>query len=239
MNVVLQISLISWMAGFTALVGGFLAFVFAGGKEISHTRREILHGIIAFGGGILLAAVAFALLPEAVAELSPPSLGAVFCLGGLAFCILDAQVGKQGGSKAQLMAMLIDFIPEAIALGALFGHSRKTGILLAIFIAAQNLPEGFNAFREMSEGQNRPGKTLKGLFLVSFLGPVAACTGHFLLQNNPLLTACIMAFAAGGIVYLIFQDIAPQARMQRHWTPPLGAVAGFALGMIGNQLLGH
>ncbi len=47
-----------------------------------------------------------------------------------------------------------------------------------------------------------------------------------------------MSFASGGILYLIFQDIAPQIRMERHWTPPLGAVLGFAIGMVGHQLIG-
>jgi ZIP family zinc transporter len=46
-----------------------------------------------------------------------------------------------------------------------------------------------------------------------------------------------MSFAAGGILYLVFQDIAPQSKMQRHWAPPLGAVLGFAVGMVSNQLL--
>jgi ZIP family zinc transporter len=46
-----------------------------------------------------------------------------------------------------------------------------------------------------------------------------------------------MLFASGGILYLIFQDIAPQSHMQRHWAPPLGAVLGFCLGMLGNSVL--
>jgi len=47
-----------------------------------------------------------------------------------------------------------------------------------------------------------------------------------------------MLFAAGGILYLIFQDIAPQSQMKHHWGPALGAVAGFCLGMLGRLLVG-
>ena len=75
-----------------------------------------------------------------------------FCIGGLVFCILDAHLSKRGGSKAQFMAMLMDFVPEAIALGALFAHDHRTAILLALFIGAQNLPEGFSSFREIEDG---------------------------------------------------------------------------------------
>jgi zinc transporter, ZIP family len=129
-------------------------------------------------------------------------------------------------------------VPEAISLGAVFGHDRRLGILLAAFIGAQNLPEGFNAYREMVSTGCKSKNTLIALFAASFLGPIAGCTGYFLLQNQPKLTASIMAFASGGILYLIFQDIAPQSKMRRHWTPPLGAVLGFAIGMAGKQLLG-
>jgi len=59
---------------------------------------------------------------------------------------------------AQFLAMLMDFLPEALALGAVFGHDRRLGVLLAAFIGAQNLPEGFNSFLspERKEIVSRP-----------------------------------------------------------------------------------
>lgn len=230
------IVLVSWLAGFAAFVGGVFAKI--EGRAETEGKRELIHGVIAFGGGILVAAVAFALAPEGMAVLSPVHLAVAFCLGGLAFCALDAHLSARGGSKAQLMAMLMDFVPEAIALGALFGHNRRAGILLALFIGAQNLPEGFNSYREIVAGRVSPRATLIGLFAISLLGPVAAASGHLFLQGHPQLTATIMSLAGGGILYLIFQDIAPHSTMRRHWTPPLGAVLGFVVGMIGKQLLG-
>jgi ZIP family zinc transporter len=136
------------------------------------------------------------------------------------------------------MAMLMDFIPEAIALGAVFAHDHRTGILLALFIGAQNLPEGFNAFRESVAGRGTVRNTLISLLAVSLFGPAAGSIGYFFLQKHPVLTASIMSFAGGGLLYLVFQDIAPQSKMQWHWTPPLGAVLGFTVGVIGKQLLG-
>lgn len=230
------IVLVSWLAGVAAFVGG----VFAMFEDSADTegKSEFIHGVVAFGGGILIAAVAFALAPEGMEVLSPISLATTFGLGGLAFCALDAQLSRHGGSKAQFMAMLMDFVPEAIALGALFGHDHRAGILLALFIGAQNLPEGFNSFREIVTNGVSPRATLIALFAISLLGPVAACSGYLFLQGQPTLTAGIMSFAGGGILYLIFQDIAPQSKMRRHWTPPIGAVLGFVVGMIGKQLLG-
>jgi len=231
------IALVSWLAGITALIGGALAK--AEGTAEAEGKRELIHGLVAFGGGILVAAVAFVLAPEGISTLSPVVLAAMFCAGGLSFCALDAVISRSGGSKAQFMAMLLDFVPEAMALGALFGHPRRTGLLLALFIGAQNSPEGFNAYRENMQNSGRSPKVfLLELFAVSLLGPAAACAGHLFLRDQLTVTACIMSVAGGGILYLVFQDIAPKSHMRRHWTPPLGAVLGFVVGMVGKQLLG-
>jgi ZIP family zinc transporter len=225
----------SWLAGLAAFGGGVIAWATDGAN--TDEKRELTHGVIAFGGGILIAAVAFALLPKAMVALSPVGLGATFCAGGLLFCVLDAQLSRSGDTKAQFLAMLMDFLPEALALGAVFGQDPRLGVLLAAFIGAQNLPEGFNAFREMTTVGIRSRVALMTLLAVSVLGPVAACTGYFFLQDQAKVTASIMTFAGGGITYLIFQDIAPQSKIRKHWVPALGAVLGFAVGMIGKQLL--
>lgn len=236
MNELVIIALVAWCAGLTAFAGGILAQL--EGSADTEGKREFIHGVVAAGGGILLAAVAFSLAPEGISALSPMVLALTFSAGGVTFAVIDAAIRRSGGSKSQLMAMLLDFIPEAIALGALFGHSQQTGMLLALFIGAQNLPEGFNSHRENLSAGATGKASLYTLLAVTLLGPMAACGGYLFLSDQPALTASIMSFASGGILYLIFQDIAPQATMRRHWTPPLGAVLGFVLGMIAKQQLG-
>ena len=236
MSQLAEVAVFSWLAGFASFAGGLVARL--EGSAESRAKRELVHGIMAFGGGILVAAVAFALAPEGMEYLPPARLAGIFVLGGIAFCLMDAAISRRGGSRAQFMAMLMDFLPEAIALGALFGRDHATAVLLALFIGAQNLPEGFNAYRESLKAGTASRTALWSLLLVSLLGPVTGGIGYMFLQDDPALTATIMSFAAGGILYLIFQDIAPQAKMRRRWVPPLGAVLGFVVGMVGKQLLG-
>lgn len=226
----------AWLAGLAAWLGGLVA-LWEGSAE-TEGKREFVHGVVGFGGGILVAAVAFALTPLAMEHLSAWTLAAAFMAGGVVFCALDAWLSRRGSARAQMMAMMLDFVPEAIALGAVFGQNPHLGVLLAMFIGAQNLPEGFNAFRESRHYGATPRLALMLLLGVSLLGPLGAMAGFMLLREEVALTAGIMAFAAGGILYLVFQDIAPQSRMRRHWTPPLGAVLGFAAAMAGAQVLG-
>ena len=57
------------------------------------------------------------------------------------------------------------------------------------------------------------------------------------LAGRPAVLAHLMMFCGGGILYLTFQDIAPQAKLERTWGPALGAVGGFLLGLLGQMLL--
>jgi ZIP family zinc transporter len=228
--------LLSLLAGLAIVVGGFVA-------ALEHIRpqwleQEFRHSVIAFGGGALLAAVALVMVPDGARNLSAAGASAAFLVGAGFFLLADWMMARRGGSAAQLMAMLLDFVPEAAALGAAFALASPAGPLLAFLIGLQNLPEGFNAYREMTaRGSMTRGRVLASFALLSLLGPAAAWVGIVALSDRPATLARLMMFCGGGILYLTFQDIAPQAKLERHWGPALGAVAGFLLGLVGQMLL--
>ena len=230
------IFLLTLLAGIAIPVGGTLA-AFENIRR-DWLKNELRHGVMAFGGGALLAAVALVLVPEGSKDLPIWATALSFILGGLVFMALDIMLAKNQTSASQLVAMLADFIPEALALGATFVIDKKVAPLLAGLMALQNLPEGFNAFREIKTASDYSHKKIIVLFmLIALLGPLAGLSGYWLLSDYQELVAAIMLFAAGGITYIIFQDIAPQAKLQSHWAPPIFALLGFLLGLIGQQLL--
>lgn len=199
--------------------------------------REWRHFIVAFGGGALVSAIALVLVPDGTARLSTPAAGLSFAVGGVVFCLMDIQLGRLKSSAGQLIAMLADFIPEAIALGAAFAAGDNTGFLLAFLIALQNLPEGFNAFEELDASTRlAPSIILAAFAAMALTGPAAALAGYYWLGAYPGVMGVLLLFASGGILYLVFDDIAPQAKRETTWMPALGAVAGFLLGLIGSML---
>jgi ZIP family zinc transporter len=225
------------LAGAAIPLGGALAA--AEHVRSDWLRDELRHGVAAFGGGALLSAVALVLLPEGAARLSPGLALLLFGFGGLAFLAVDVALKRRGGSAAQMMAMLLDFLPEAAALGALLVTDGQTALLLALLIALQNLPEAFTAQRELRATTALSSARIVGLFaLIALLGPLAAVVGEEILIDLPAVLGGIMLFASGGIVVLMFAEIAPQAKLENHWLPPLGAVAGFMLGLAGDLYLG-
>jgi ZIP family zinc transporter len=236
MQQLLVIIVYTSLAGLALPVGGALASI-----EPLRPRwldQELRHGVLAFGGGILLAAVALVLVPHGMRELTVFAAAASVIGGGLLFFAIDKSLTLAGRPASNLIAALLDFIPEAIALGALISTQASLGMLLAVFIGLQNLPEGFNAYRELVSRAHTTGKGAMMLLTGgALLGPIFGVLGYWVLSDAPVATSVTMLFAAGGILYLVFQEIAPQARLANHWGPPLGAVFGFALGLIGTMLV--
>ncbi|HSG92463.1 MAG TPA: hypothetical protein VK999_02030 [Methylotenera sp.] len=234
---VLQILLLTMAAGLCIPVGGFIASF-----ERIHSQwleKELRHFIIAFGGGIMLGAVALVLVPEGIIHVNDSLWSIAFIVaGGLLFFGIELMLGVQKHESPQLFGMILDYVPEAIALGGLMALNPAAGPLLALLIGLQNLPEGFNAYRELKQ-HNIHGKIFTKMAFLVVLGPIAGLTGYFFLSEQPAILGAIMLIASGGILYLIFQDIAPQSRLARHWAPPLGAVFGFCLALFSHLLLIH
>jgi ZIP family zinc transporter len=230
-------SLYAALFAFLAGVAAFLGAVSAKFENIKPNwlESEVRHGIMAFGGGALIAAVALVLVPEGMA-MQPNWLAFVtFLMGAMCFMGIDRLLAKSGRPFSQWLAMMLDFVPEAIVLGAVIEDDFRKAVFMAIIIAAQNFPEGFNVYREMVNSHSP--KIKKNVFMFMGMavvcGPLFALLGYYSFSPHSAGLGALMTFCAGGILYLVFQDIAPQAKMKKHWLPPLGAVLGFMVGMIG------
>jgi ZIP family zinc transporter len=100
----------------------------------------------------------------------------------------------------------------------------------------QNLPESFNAYLDLKSSYSTT-KCLLILFLLSFSGVVSALVGYYFLSGMHMTIGVLMLFSGGGVIYLIFQDIAPMSRLKKNWIPALGASFGFLVGIIGVKVL--
>lgn len=236
MNELLLLFLLTLGAGLAMPFGALVGSVGRSADRI--VEKEFSHTVMAFGGGALLSAVALVLVPDGMETLAPLTAAICFLLGGLIFMGLDILMLRSSTPASQLAAMLLDFVPESLALGAAFAIGNSSAFLLAILIALQNIPEGFNAFRELSSSANYRTRTIILSFTaMAFLGPLSAVGGYYWFSDHSTVLAMAVMTAAGGILYSVFQDIAPKIKLERHWGPPMGAVLGFMFGMVGEMLL--
>lgn len=227
----------SLFSGITVLVGGLLANVFNHHLKESPVKYEISHTLMSFGAGIILSAVALVLIPKGMETLTVVPMSISFVVGTLLFMYVDKYLAKKGGQTATLLAMMMDFVPESIALGAVFAIEPSMATLLAVFIGLQNLPEAFNSFRDLVQSGFTVNKTLLIFFALSFCGVLGALLGHYFLSDYPKITAHLMTFASGGILYLLIQDIIPQSKFEKNYLTSLGASLGFLIGIIGEKLI--
>ncbi len=226
------------IAGASAFLGACLGYLDEHrGSVLSSAWR---HGITAFGGGALIGAVGMTLVPHGL-ESQPVWLAtASFLGGGLVALAVDKWLQRSGTPASQLVALNLDFLPEAMVVGAVITEQYSMALFLAILMAAQNLPEGFNAYREVRRSH---GGFLKRHILLLMatsilIGPLAAAIGFAAFSLDSLALGTLMTFFAGGIVYLVFEDIAPEAHQRGRWGPPMGAVAGFAVAVTGAGITG-
>ena len=126
--------------------------------------------------------------------------------------------------------MAADFLPGSLALGGIFAVGGEGAMLLALLIGLQNLPEGFSAWRELAAAGVHTRAALGRMIGLAVLGPVCGAIGWFWLADHEAVLGAVLLFAAGGILYLTFQDIAPQSRLERppgrrvFHRPPTGAL---------------
>ncbi|MDV6029118.1 MAG: divalent cation transporter [Phycisphaera sp. RhM] len=227
---------------FTAIAGGAIPL---GGAAASFEKirprwleEEFRHTVIAFGGGALFSAVALVLIPHGTERIATWEAVVAFTAGGLCFWGLQVLLDRSQSSASQLVAMLSDFIPEVMALGALISAGKGGAMLLAGIITLQNLPEGFNAYRELRSSGMASRKILFWFTVAALLGPLLGLVGYQVLGDHEAALGWMQVFAAAGILYLVFEDIAPQATLKNSSFPPLGAVFGFLLGLFGKLLEG-
>jgi ZIP family zinc transporter len=173
----IEIILYTALAGACISLGGLLA-------RIEHFRPrwlelEFRHFVIAFGGGILLAAVSLVLVPEGLRHVPSIYLGVgFFLLGGVSFFLLESALGHRRLERPQVSAMLLDYVPETLALGGMFAAGLGSAPLLALLIGLQNIPEGFNAYRELISIPNtRARSVMLFMFALVPIGPVLGILG--------------------------------------------------------------
>jgi ZIP family zinc transporter len=235
------------IAASSLVVGGLLASWVTIGKRT-------LGVIMGFGAGVLVSAIAYELVYEAVhiAKLSGfPALG--FFAGAFTFFFADALIGRMGGRRGGdanpaaesslaaplVLGIILDGIPESvvIGLGILQGGTVSIAMLVAVFIS--NMPEAVAGTSGMrASGWSRT----KILLLWSAIALVCACAsaaGYALLgdASNHLL-AVVQAFAGGAMLMMLANTMVPEAYECAGKVAGVATVLGFALA-VGIVVLEH
>ncbi len=121
----------------------------------------------------------------------------------------------------------------------MFGLTITSAIALALGIAIQNFPEGAIISMPLkAEGKTRIKAFLDGM-LSGIVEPIAAIITILLTGFITPILPYLLSFAAGAMVYVVVEELIPEAQEGEHSNiGTVGVAIGFVLMMILDVALG-
>ena len=248
---------------FAGTVVGAGSVLFLGDKFAERIQRALL----GFASGVMVAASVWSLLIPAMNESAdmgkmawlPATVG--FLLGIGFMLLLDNLIphlhidsdepegpkSKLGRSSMLVLAVTLHNIPEGMAVGVVaagaltgeIGISMAGAIALAIGIAIQNIPEGAIISLPLRSAGNSRGRAFGYGALSGIVEPIAAILTIVFIEHLIGIFPYMLAFAAGAMIYVVVEELIPQAHNGAHSnTPTIAFAIGFALMMVLDVALG-
>lgn len=224
--------------------------------------------LLGFASGVMVAASVWSLLIPAMDMSSQmgklafvPAVSGL--LLGIAFLLfLDRHIphlhlgsGSCEGPECSLqkntmlvLAVTLHNIPEGMAVGVVFAGMLEGGdnmtmaaaLTLSLGIAIQNFPEGAIISMPLkSENNMKKGKAFLYGVMSGAVEPAAAGSTILLTHFISPVLPYVLAFAAGAMLYVVVEELIPQASEGKHSNiATLGFAAGFAVMMTLDVALG-
>lgn len=225
-------------------------------------HRLVQKGLLGFASGVMVAASVWSLLIPAI-NMAEPTMGKLsfvpaavgFVLGIFFLLAMDRVIphlhlheDKPEGLPTQLkkttmlvLAVTLHNIPEGMAVGVVYaglltessGITIASALALSLGIAIQNFPEGaIISLPLKSEGGSRRKAFLYGMSS-GIVEPIAAAITILLTGFITPLLPYLLAFAAGSMIYVVVEELLPEASEGEHSNiSTLGFTAGFLIMMV-------
>ncbi len=221
-------------------------------------------GLLGFASGVMIAASVWSLLIpgiEMTASLGrwASALVAVGFALGMGFLLLIDNIipHLHSGSKepeglpshlsrAQMLALAVAIhnLPEGMAVGivaaeAMGQSSSSAALAVSLGIAIQNIPEGAIISMPLRAAGGSRLRSFGIGTLSGLVEPVGAVTVILLAETIHSLMPYLLGFAAGAMLYVVVEDLIPQATSGKHSNLPVICFGiGFLLMMLMDTILG-
>ena len=239
------------------------ATVFLFKKDIPHGMQRAFLG---FAAGVMIAASVWSLLIPAMEMAenagSPawiPTAGG-FVLGAAFLLVLDRLLphlhpgsSEPEGMKSSLarttmlvLAVTLHNVPEGLAVGLAFGLAGESSAMslsgalaLSLGMALQNFPEGAAISLPLKkEGLSNTRSFVYGS-LSGIVEPIAGVLGVLAAGAVTGIMPWLLAFAAGAMIYVVVEELIPEANLGEHsHTGTLSVMLGFLVMMVLDVALG-
>lgn len=235
------------------------AFVFFMRREMPALLQKALLG---FASGVMVAASVWSLLIPGM-DLAGGNVWPVLVglLAGFAFLLLIDYItphlhasGEEEGPRSSLsktaklaLAVTIHNLPEGMAVGIVLagamtadgGMSMAGALALSLGIAIQNVPEGAIISMPLRAAGNSRWKAFWVGAASGIVEPIGGALVLLLASTVIPAMPYLLAFAAGAMLYVVVEELIPDASEGEHSNlGTIGFALGFALMMVLDVLLG-
>ncbi|KNF09730.1 zinc uptake transporter [Gottschalkia purinilytica] len=222
-------------------LGGYLAI------KLVRPNNRFLGMLLGMTSGLMLAVVAFDLLPEAlsIGGLWIEILGVL--LGVAMMFIVESKVlscnansfkSTNKGNFLKTGALIgvgiaLHNFPEGLAIGSGFMLTPQLGMTMALIIALHDLPEGI----AMALPLKMSGMSNFKIFFLTLLTGIptgfGAMIGGLLGSISDVFIALCLAIAGGAMLYITCGELIPNAKaLHKGRASTIGIGIGFALGIF-------
>jgi len=218
MLILLWIILATFINGCIALVGALFLLL----KD--KTVHKITAILIAFSAGTLLGGAFLHLLPEAMVEINKDVVFLVLIMGFSIFFLVEKflhwhHCHEEIKTCPHPFTYLIlwgdgihNFI-DGLAIAVSFMVDIRFGILTTLIIISHELPQEISDFAILLHG----GMQKKKVIIYNFLSQLTAVIGGivgFYLSESLNFQPYMLAFAAGGFIYIAASDLIPEIKKE-------------------------
>ncbi len=224
-------------------------------------KSGLQKALLGFASGVMIAASVWSLLIPAI-EMEESRGGIAWLpavagfLLGMGFLLLldvtiphlhlnsDTPEGKPkglGNSFMLVLAVTLHNIPEGMAVGVVLAGMLSGGeiittagaLALAVGIAIQNFPEGAVISMPLVGTGLSKRKAFHYGFLSGIVEPIGAVLTLMLTSMITPILPYILSFAAGAMIYVVVEELIPEAQCGKHSNiGTIGTAIGFALMML-------
>jgi len=245
-------------AGAWGLLAGSALVLGAAVAWFLRVPQRVIAGIMAFGSGVLISALAFELMDEAYKRGGLDSTGAGFIGGAAVYTLANWALahygakhrkrsqgqqpseGEDSGSGVAIaVGALLDGIPESIVIGLSLLKGGAVSLVAVIAIFLSNVPEGLSS----AAGMKKAGRSAVYVFgvwiAIAVASGIASWAGFALFEGvSAEWVAATTAIAAGAILAMLADTMIPEAFEHTHNAAGLITVIGFFAAFVLSKLGG-
>ena len=232
-------------AAFWGFVGASALIVAAEVAFAFRLSRKVIGLIMAFGVGALISSVAFELVAPAMDVAETWKVAAGLALGSAVFFVGDRAIARMGGSNRKnpdggdedeggglgiVLGTVLDGIPESAVLGMSLVGGGGVSVALLAGIWISNFPESLGSTVNLTNSGWEKKKVRLLWIGIALVSALSAGIGYIIVNNISALSGVLVeSFAAGALLTMIADEMAPEAFDRSAIYAGLATVAGFAL----------